>query len=148
MEDDDSDQVVDDDQIDDDGEEIEGEEDEDDENCIEIDERTLIAIIKVQALIRGFLTRKMIFEHLQRMVQENQMMYQDAEGNAIEGEEDEYDQELYGEEVEGHEGEEDGSEYGDEVIDPHGYQDPVQEVCTEDEQTSQEDGDESHADRK
>lgn len=52
-----------------------GEDDgEDDENCIEIDERTLIAIIKVQALIRGFLTRKMIFEHLQRMVQENQMM--------------------------------------------------------------------------
>ena len=52
-----------------------GDEDEDDEeNCIEIDERTLIAIIKVQALIRGFLTRKMIFEHLQRMVQENQMM--------------------------------------------------------------------------
>jgi len=41
---------------------------EDYENCIEIDERTLIGIIKVQALIRGFLTRKMIFEHLQRMV--------------------------------------------------------------------------------
>ena len=49
----------------------EDEEEDDDENCIEIDERTLIAIIKVQALIRGFLTRKMIFEHLQRMVQEN-----------------------------------------------------------------------------
>jgi len=46
-------------------------EDDDDENCIEIDERTLIGLIKVQALIRGFLTRKMIFEHLQRMVQEN-----------------------------------------------------------------------------
>ena len=36
----------------------------DEDNYIEIDERTLIAIIKVQALIRGFLTRKMIFEHL------------------------------------------------------------------------------------
>lgn len=43
----------------------------DQDNYIEIDERTLIAIIKVQALIRGFLTRKMIFEHLQRMVQES-----------------------------------------------------------------------------
>jgi len=50
------------------GEDVDDEEDEDDENCIEIDERTLISIIKVQALIRGFLTRKMIFEHLQRMV--------------------------------------------------------------------------------
>ena len=46
-----------------DGEDLD-DEDEDDENCIEIDEHTLIAIIKVQALIRGFLTRKMIFEHL------------------------------------------------------------------------------------
>ena len=52
-------------------EEFESDEDDDEENCIEIDERTLISIIKVQALIRGFLTRKMIFEHLQRMVQEN-----------------------------------------------------------------------------
>ena len=50
------------------GEDVVEDEDDDDENCIEIDERTLIAIIKVQALIRGFLTRKMIFEHLQRMV--------------------------------------------------------------------------------
>ena len=41
---------------------------EEDEDCIEIDEQTVEAIIKVQALIRGFLTRKMIFEHLQRMV--------------------------------------------------------------------------------
>ena len=49
-------------------EEFDSDEDDDDENCIEIDERTLISIIKVQALIRGFLTRKMIFEHLQRMV--------------------------------------------------------------------------------
>ena len=40
------------------------EDEDDDENYIEIDERTLIGIIKVQALIRGFLTRKMIFEHL------------------------------------------------------------------------------------
>ena len=46
------------------GEDVVEDEDDDDENCIEIDERTLIAIIKVQALIRGFLTRKMIFEHL------------------------------------------------------------------------------------
>ena len=46
------------------GEDVLEDEDDDDENCIEIDERTLIAIIKVQALIRGFLTRKMIFEHL------------------------------------------------------------------------------------
>ena len=52
-------------------EEFDSDEDDDEENCIEIDERTLIAIIKVQALIRGFLTRKMIFEHLQRMVAEN-----------------------------------------------------------------------------
>ena len=44
---------------------------EEDEDCIEIDEQTVEAIIKVQALIRGFLTRKMIFEHLQRMVQQN-----------------------------------------------------------------------------
>ena len=51
-----------------DEEEEGGEEDEDDEDCIEIDERTLMAIIKVQALIRGFLTRKMIYEHLQQMV--------------------------------------------------------------------------------
>lgn len=45
-------------------EDIDDEQNDDDENCIEIDERTLISIIKVQALIRGFLTRKMIFEHL------------------------------------------------------------------------------------
>lgn len=51
-----------------DEEEEVGEEDEEDEDCIEIDERTLMAIIKVQALIRGFLTRKMIYEHLQQMV--------------------------------------------------------------------------------
>ena len=51
---------------DDDNEDAESGEDdnEEGENYIEIDERTLIAIIKVQALIRGFLTRKMIFEHL------------------------------------------------------------------------------------
>ena len=127
----------------DEGEDLDEEVDEedDDENCIEIDEHTLIAIIKVQALIRGFLTRKMIFEHLQRMVQENQMMYQD--GDVIDGDEDEYDgEEVYGEEGEdvpdGVEGESEYDAEEDEVIDPHGYQDPVQEVCTEDEQTSDE----------
>ena len=51
------------------GEDVDDDVDDDDENCIEIDERTLVSIIKVQALIRGFLTRKTIFEHLQRMVQ-------------------------------------------------------------------------------
>ena len=61
------------------------------------------SLIKVQALIRGFLTRKMIFEHLQRMVQENQLMYQNE--GMEEGEEEieeegeyEYGQELYGDE--------------------------------------------------
>ncbi len=76
--------------IEDSSQEEGGEEDDEDyENCIEIDERTLIGIIKVQALIRGFLTRKMIFEHLQRMVQENQMMFQNEEGMGEEGGEDE-----------------------------------------------------------
>ena len=30
-----------------------------------VDEGTIYAIIRVQALIRGFLTRKLIYEHLQ-----------------------------------------------------------------------------------
>ena len=46
----------------------EQEEDEEGSIIIEIDERTMRAIIKVQALIRGFLTRKLIYEHLQQMV--------------------------------------------------------------------------------
>ena len=73
------------------GEDVNEDEDDDDENCIEIDERTLIAIIKVQALIRGFLTRKMIFEHLQRMVQENQLMYQNEGMEEGAEDEQEYD---------------------------------------------------------
>lgn len=44
-------------------------EEEDGSIVIEIDERTMHAIIRVQALIRGFLTRKLIYEHLQQMVQ-------------------------------------------------------------------------------
>jgi len=89
----------------------EEDDDDDEENCIEIDERTLIGIIKVQALIRGFLTRKMIFEHLQRMVQENQMLYQ-QEGME-EGAEEEFEEEIYGEEDQRAEHFA-GSEYGDE----------------------------------
>lgn len=45
-------------------EEQEEEEDEEGSIVIEIDERTMRAIIRVQALIRGFLTRKLIYEHL------------------------------------------------------------------------------------
>ena len=37
----------------------------DDDQTYQIDENTLMAIIKVQAHIRGFLTRKMIYEHLE-----------------------------------------------------------------------------------
>lgn len=48
-------------------EEVEDQEDQEEEGSIviEIDERTMRAIIRVQALIRGFLTRKLIYEHLQ-----------------------------------------------------------------------------------
>lgn len=77
------------------------------------------------------------------------MMYQD--GDVIDGDEDEYDgEEVYGEEgedvPEGVEGESEYDAEDEEVIDPHGYQDPVQEVCTEDEQTSDE-GDGQHPKR-
>ena len=40
-------------------------ESDDDEVAYQIDENTLMAIIKVQAHVRGFLTRKMIYEHLE-----------------------------------------------------------------------------------
>ena len=49
-------------------EEVEDQEEQEEEEgsiVIEIDERTMRAIIRVQALIRGFLTRKLIYEHLQ-----------------------------------------------------------------------------------
>ena len=54
---------------------VEEDEEEQDEEAYENEQRFLRSLVKVQALIRGFLTRKMIFEHLQRMVQENQLMY-------------------------------------------------------------------------
>ena len=41
----------------------------------QIDENTLMAIIKVQAHVRGFLTRKMIYEHLEQLVYQNQALY-------------------------------------------------------------------------
>ena len=49
--------------------------DEEDGQIYQIDEGTLIAIIKVQAHIRGFLTRKMIYEHLEQLVYQNQVLY-------------------------------------------------------------------------
>lgn len=79
----------------------------DDEQTFQIDENTLMAIIKVQAHIRGFLTRKMIYEHLEQLVYQNQMLYNQ---NGVE------DFDGYGEEGEG-EGDEDQSdanEYDDE----------------------------------
>ena len=36
-----------------------------------IDENTLQSIIKFQALVRGYLTRKLVFEHLQRIAEQN-----------------------------------------------------------------------------
>jgi IQ calmodulin-binding motif len=60
---------------------------------IEIDERTMRAIIRVQALIRGFLTRKLIYEHLQQMVAQNEL-----------------NQQMYGEEEDNDEVEDDGAE--------------------------------------
>ena len=36
-----------------------------------IDDKTLNSIIKFQALVRGYLTRKLVFEHLQRMAEQN-----------------------------------------------------------------------------
>ena len=48
------------------------------------------AIIRVQALIRGFLTRKLIYEHLQQMVAQNelnQQMYGEEENESEEEEE-------------------------------------------------------------
>jgi hypothetical protein len=39
-------------------------EQESDEESILIDEQTLNAIVKFQALVRGYLTRKLIYEHL------------------------------------------------------------------------------------
>ena len=56
---------------------------EQDEEQYEQEQRFLRSLVKVQALIRGFLTRKMIFEHLQRMVQENQLMYQNENGGVM-----------------------------------------------------------------
>lgn len=38
--------------------------DEEDVIVYELDQNTINAIIKLQALVRGFLTRKLIFEHL------------------------------------------------------------------------------------
>jgi hypothetical protein len=58
---------------------IDGEEEEEEDDgsiVIEIDERTMYCIIRVQALIRGFLTRKLIYEHLQQMVQQNELNQQ------------------------------------------------------------------------
>lgn len=74
----------------------------------------------------------MIFEHLQRMVQENQLLYQNEGLYGAEGDEEEFEQEVYGEE----EPQADGSDYSEEEeANPnYSYQDPVQEVCTEDEQ--------------
>jgi hypothetical protein len=46
----------------------------DDEDVIVIDESTLTAIVKVQACIRGYLTRKMIFEYCQQL-----QLYEDQE---------------------------------------------------------------------
>lgn len=40
-------------------------ESDDEEDSYQIDEQTLVSIIKVQAHVRGFLTRKMIYEHLE-----------------------------------------------------------------------------------
>ena len=59
-----------------------------------------------------------------------------------EEEDEEYDQQVYGEEQERGEDHEADSEYDNEgeAIQNYSYQDPVQEVCTEDEQES--DGDE------
>ena len=56
-----------------------------------------------------------------------------------EREDEEYDQELYAEHADGqNEMHGDESEYGDEEVQQnYSYQDPVQEVATEDEQTSQ-----------
>ena len=43
---------------------VEEDEEEQDEEAYENEQRFLRSLVKVQALIRGFLTRKMIFEHL------------------------------------------------------------------------------------
>ena len=46
---------------------------------IYVDETTIIAIIKFQALVRGYLTRKLIFEHLQQIVSQQQQNEQEFE---------------------------------------------------------------------
>lgn len=63
------------------------------------------AIIRVQALIRGFLTRKLIYEHLQQMVQQNEL-----------------NQQFYGEENDGDEieDESEGAENQGEMYDENG----------------------------
>ncbi len=45
--------------------------DDDQDETIMIDECTIRAIIKFQALVRGYLTRKLIYEHLQQIVHES-----------------------------------------------------------------------------
>lgn len=43
-----------------------------DEETIVIEEATMHSIVKFQALVRGYLTRKLIYEHLQQLVQQSQ----------------------------------------------------------------------------
>ena len=69
---------------------------------------------------------------------QNEGMEEGEEEIEEEGEEYEYGQELYGDEEQHAVN---ASDYGDEVHQNYSYQDPVQEVATEDEMTS-EDGDE------
>lgn len=49
----------------------EGISDNDQDETIMIDEYTIKGIIKFQALVRGYLTRKLIYEHLQQIVHES-----------------------------------------------------------------------------
>ena len=109
-----------------------------------------MAIIKVQAHIRGFLTRKMIYEHLEQLVYQNQLLYnQENNGEGFDG---------YGEEGEGDDGED--GDYDDEeegkgdgngqYFDENGnqiyqFQDAVQEVDTKEEETSDDDDNDGHA---
>ena len=110
--------------------------------------RFLRALVKVQAWVRGFLTRKMIYQHLQNIFEKNYDT-NEAGTNSVDYEEateedlDEFDQK---------DEEEVARNYADDyVVQNYSFQEPVYEVNTEDEMTSEEgyfSGKESQSERQ
>jgi hypothetical protein len=107
------------------------------------------AIIRVQALIRGFLTRKLIYEHLQQMVQQNELNQQ-LYGEEVDGEEvedesmggenqlemyDENGNPVYADDDENLEAEEQLQGHNSQAHLQQFYQEPVQEVSTNEEES-------------